>query len=85
MFKVGQRVTTTRDVIGGASSNRVVRKGATGTVHGILNNLIEVRIDGDRGFQSQNRCWRFSHHELSANVFPPIVVNKDAVHLLSKE
>ena len=83
MFKIGQRVTTTRDVIGGASSNRILFKGATGVVDALFDSLVQVKIDGDRGFNTQNGCWRFSRQELS--VVQNISVNKDAIHLLSKE
>lgn len=82
MFKVGQKVVTIETVTGNGG-RRVLHKGATGIVYEVSRSIITVRVDGDRGFMSQDGCWRFNREELS--VVQNISVNKDAVHLLSKE
>lgn len=82
MFEVGQRVVTT-DTIFGDGGTRILHEGATGTVHHVSENIVSVKIDGDEGFMSQDGCWKFSRDELF--IVNNISVNRDAVHLLSKD
>lgn len=79
MFKVGQRIVTVKKITA-HSLRRVVPKGSTGVISDILfNGRLLVKIDGDKGFTSQDGAWSVLNDDIVPHEG---IFNKDVKHIL---